>query len=149
MARTPHRADPDAPEIRIGCDLQEVAAVERALAAFGDRYLRRVYTAGERADTAGSDAPRRLAARFAAKEAVLKVLRPAPTDAVPWTDIDIRSSARGPRVVLRGSAARLAAQAGLGPLDVSLSHEGPLALAIAAASARPLSATRRPDGTPA
>lgn len=135
MARRPLRAEPDAPEIRIGCDLQQVAEVERALAEFGERYLRRVYTDGERADVAGPDSARRLAARFAAKEAVLKVLRPAPTDAVPWTDIDIRSTSRGPRVTLRGDAARLAADAGLGPLDVSLSHDGPLALAVAAASA--------------
>lgn len=149
MARRPHRADPDAPEIRIGCDLQQVAEVERALAEFGDRYLDRVYTPGERADVAGADAPRRLAARFAAKEAVLKVLRPAPTDAVPWTDIDIRSTARGPRVTLSGTAARLAAAAGLGPVDVSLSHEGPLALAVAAAALPPTPHATRPDRNPA
>lgn len=137
MAPTPPRAVPTPPGVRVGCDLQQVAEVERALEAFGDRYLGRVYTAHERHDVTGADAARRLAARFAGKEAVLKLLRPTASDAVPWTEIEIRSGSRGPSVVLHGTAARLASDAGLGAIDISLSHEGDLALAVAASLTSP------------
>ena len=62
--------------IRTGTDLAAVEDVVDAVAAHGERYLDRVFTVRERADT--GDDPERLAARFAGKEAVVKLLRPAP-----------------------------------------------------------------------
>ncbi len=59
--------------LRVGIDTVEVAAVEAAIAAHGDRYLERVYTPREVADCNGD--AERLAARFAAKEATFKALR--------------------------------------------------------------------------
>jgi holo-[acyl-carrier protein] synthase len=118
--------------IRTGTDLAAVEDVVAGITAHGERYLARVFTDRERTDTA--DDPERLAARFAGKEAVLKLLRPARTDAVPLTDVAIVLDADGaPHVELTGRAADLAAAIGCGTVAVSLSHERGLALATAVA----------------
>ncbi|SDR03819.1 holo-[acyl-carrier protein] synthase [Curtobacterium sp. UNCCL20] len=118
--------------IRTGTDLAAVEDVIAGIDANGDRYLTRVFTQRERAD-AGDD-PERLAARFAGKEAVLKLLRPRRSDAVPLTDIAIVHDAEGaPVVELAGRAAELAEAIGCGTIAVSLAHERGLATATAVA----------------
>lgn len=118
--------------IRTGTDLAAVEDVIAGIDAHGERYLSRVFTAAERAD-AGDD-PERLAARFAGKEAVVKLLRPDRSDAVPLTDVAILLDAAGaPVVALRGRAAALAEAIGCDTIAVSLAHEGGLAVATAVA----------------
>ncbi|MDK8172512.1 holo-ACP synthase [Curtobacterium citreum] len=118
--------------IRTGTDLAAVDDVVAAVAAHGERYLSRVFTDRERAD-AGDD-PERLTARFAGKEAVLKLLRPARDEAVPLRDVAIVLDADGaPAVELSGRAAALADAIGCGAIAVSLSHERGLAVATAVA----------------
>lgn len=107
--------------------------MSEAIRDFGVRYLDRVYTPGEQAAYA-TGGPASLAARFAAKEAVLKLIGTA--DGVDLRSVEIRTPAEGsgrPEVHLSGRAAELAAAAGLdaGTIDVSLSHTGDLALAVA------------------
>ena len=119
-----------APRARTGCDLQRIDDVADAIRDFGARYLDRVYTAAEQeAGRTGGAAS--LAARFAAKEAVLKVIGTA--DGVDPRSVEIVQYDGRPVVHLTGRAAELAAQAGLGPIDVSLSHSGDHALAVAVA----------------
>jgi len=116
---------------RTGCDLQAVDAVTDAIRDFGARYLDRVYTTVEQASYA-SGGPASLAARFAAKEAVLKLIGTA--DGVDLRSVEIRTTGGGrPEVHLTGRAAELAEAAGLDAagIDVSLSHTGDLALAVA------------------
>jgi holo-[acyl-carrier protein] synthase len=115
---------------RIGCDLTDVNAVAESIATFGDRYLRRVYSATERAQT--GEVPERLAARFAGKEAVLKVLRA--TAEIRYSEIEIvLDSAGAPVVRLAPRAQQQAADQRLGEIAVSLSHERGFALATAIA----------------
>ncbi|GGL12561.1 phosphopantetheinyl transferase (holo-ACP synthase) [Curtobacterium luteum] len=64
--------------IRTGTDLTAVDDVVRGIATHGERYLARIFTDRERADS--GDDPERLAARFAGKEAVVKLLRPSRAD---------------------------------------------------------------------
>ena len=117
--------------LRVGIDTVEVAAVEAALRAHGDRYLQRVYTAREVADCGGD--PERLAARFAAKEATLKALR-AGAGGVPWAAVEVRRDPAGHTdLALSGAAAQLAAEAGIDELAVSLTHEAGLASAVVVA----------------
>ncbi|MEA2126927.1 MAG: holo-[acyl-carrier protein] synthase [Solirubrobacteraceae bacterium] len=117
--------------LRVGIDTVEVAAVEAALAAHGDRYLERVYTPREVADCGGS--AERLAARFAAKEATLKALR-ASDGGVPWPSVEVlRDPAGFTDLALTGRAAALAAEAGISELAVSLTHEAGLASAVVVA----------------
>ena len=115
--------------LRVGIDLVQAATVAQAIAEHGDHYLRRVYTEAEVAQCAGD--PLRLAARFAAKEAAMKVLRPATGDAVPWPSIEtVRGDNGVPVLTLHGAAAELAAAAGIAELAVSLTHEGEYAAAV-------------------
>lgn len=118
---------------RIGCDLADVAAVEESITHFGERYLTRVYSAEERFQT--GEAAERLAARFAGKEAVLKVLRRSGD--IRYPEIEILNDGDGaPQVHLSARARRVAAEQQLGPIAISLSHERGLALATAVALAR-------------
>lgn len=126
MASTP--AERRLPRPRTGCDLQRVDVVSDAIRDFGARYLDRVYTPVEQAsyETGGAAS---LAARFAAKEAVLKLIGTA--DGVDLRSVEIQTRAGRPEVHLTGRAAELAHEAGIADIDVSLSHTGDLALAVA------------------
>jgi|SRR6185437_3143115 len=139
------------PRFRVGVDLTAVGEVEASLAAQGDRYLRRLFTDHEVASSQGLQGLRAesLAARFAAKEAVVKVLRP--TGPRPeWRDIEVRRHENGAcDIVLHGSAATLAASQGIEELQVSLSHEGGMAVAMViglVSAARPVGGNRPVDG---
>jgi holo-[acyl-carrier protein] synthase len=121
---------------RVGIDIVDVRDVREALQSHGDHYLRRIFTQGEVEDCCDLDgiAPERLAARFAAKEAVIKVLRPDGS-AVPWRTIEtVRRPGGWVDVQLTGHAARLAEAAGLDELCLSLTHERDLAAATVLAS---------------
>jgi holo-[acyl-carrier protein] synthase len=135
---------------RVGIDIVDVRDVRSALFAYGDRYLRRVFTVDEVQDCSDHDgiAAERLAARFAAKEAVLKVLRPADTP-VPWRTIEtVRAPGGWVDVRLTGNAARLAEAAGLGELCLSITHERDLAAATVLASFQDPDIERPPCTTP-
>jgi len=124
--------------MRVGLDLVAVDSIRDSLDAHGPRFLARVYTEREVADcrAGGQLDPQRLAARFAAKEAVFKVLRVA-DEAVPWTDIEVRPHASGwVEVALSGQAARLAAAAGITDLELSVAHEHGCAAAVVIAQTR-------------
>lgn len=117
----------------IGVDLVSVETVRRSLVSHGDRYLTRIFTRREVADSlaAGSVSAKRLAARFAAKEAAMKALCVPGTEAVPWRSIElVRGEGRSTRLRLTGRAARLAARRGLRELSVSIGHEDGFAVAV-------------------
>ncbi|MFL5863914.1 MAG: holo-ACP synthase [Solirubrobacteraceae bacterium] len=122
--------------LRVGLDLVSAETVRESLQRHGPRYLHRVYTEREVADCRtehGADA-RRLAARFAVKEATFKVLRVGKDDAVPWTAVEVRRHPpHGVSVVLTGRAAELAQAAGIRELAVSLTHEKGRAAAVVVA----------------
>lgn len=124
--------------LRIGLDLLHADRVAESIATHSERYLDRVFTAEELRDCAAADGPDpdRLAARFAAKEATIKVLRPGADEPVAWRDIAVlRGPAGAPALRLTGSAAALAAAAGIDDVAVSLTHEGGLAGAVVIAHA--------------
>ncbi len=130
-------------DLRVGIDLVSVEDVANSIARFGQAYLERVFTPHELASVRpdpqsgdGHPAVEGLAARFAAKEAVLKVLRPG--DMRPdWRTIEIRRSTDGwCDVVLTGAAADLAIGAGLEDLGVSITHEGQASAAVAVGRCR-------------
>ena len=94
----------------------------------------RLFTVGERslADSRRDPIPT-LAARFAAKEAVMKVLGVG-IGAIDWHDVEVvREESGQPRLVVTGRAAALAAAAGVGAWHLSLSHSDLVATAVAAA----------------
>jgi holo-[acyl-carrier protein] synthase len=122
-------------DLRVGTDLVPVAHVADSVARFGDRYLDRIYTAHELSCCQGIPAVRAagLAARFAAKEATLKVLRPVGHQP-EWRSIEIRRHPDGWCAIhLTGGAARMAAEQGIHNLAVSLTHESGMAAAVVVA----------------
>jgi holo-[acyl-carrier protein] synthase len=122
--------------IRVGTDLACVSDVAASIDRFGDRYLRRLFTDHELASSTGAPevAAAKLAARFAAKEAVIKVLRPA--GAQPeWRSIEVRRDPSGAcHLHLSGTAAAMADAAGITALAVSLTHERDVAAAVVVAT---------------
>ena len=121
--------------LRVGIDLASVTDTARSLERFGERYLKRLFTAREVADCGEAPAQRaaRLAARFAAKEAAIKVLRPERW--LDWRSIEVVRHARGfTELALSGEAAAIARRERLENFAVSLSHEGHYATAVVVAS---------------
>ncbi len=111
----------------IGIDLVDVGRFESALQRH-PRLAERLFTDGERRDANGR--PERLAARFAAKEAVLKTFGVG-MGATSWRSIEVTLSEFGaPSVVLHGGAEKLAKLAGVTRLHLSLTHTSELAAAF-------------------
>ena len=101
-----------APRARTGCDLQRIDDVTDAIRDFGDRYLDRVYTPAEQeAGRTGGAAS--LAARFAAKEAVLKLIGTA--DGVDPREVEITHLDGRPVVRLSGRRGHPGRAGGRGP----------------------------------
>lgn len=129
-------------QMRVGCDIQDVASVEHALARFGEKYLDKVLGTGRPVDIRprATLSAEFLAGRFAAKEAVFKLLSADANTAVPWPSIDIKATPTGPTVVLTGEAEALASRHQTGGFSVSISHSSGFAMAVAAATSTATSA---------
>ena len=115
----------------IGVDLVENARIEHSLERFGERFLNRVFTAGEIEYSQSMKFPaRHLAARFAAKEAVSKAFGTGIGKAMGWKDIDVRRKVSGePYVILEGGAKQLAEERKVSKISISLSHTEHYAMA--------------------
>jgi holo-[acyl-carrier protein] synthase len=121
--------------VRIGVDLADVSRVGRIAAH--PRYRTLVFTARELALVDGCS-PRRtaecMAGRFAAKEAVAKALKTGLLGKVRWLDIEIVDGKEGePAVWLHRGAAEAACRQEIVSTTVSISHQGPFAVAVAVA----------------
>ena len=122
-----------------GIDMVEIARVDASRERFGERFLGRVFTAAERryCEERKGGAGQSFALRFAAKEAVAKALGTGIRRGVDFKDIEVVSDALGrPSVRLAGGAAAAAKKRGIRSLHLSLSHDGPLAVAFAVAEGR-------------
>jgi len=113
----------------LGIDIIQVSRIQATLAKFGRRFSRRVLTEAE--DRYVRDRPENFAGRWAAKEAVSKVLGLG-VRGVGWTEIEIQRLPTGqPAVRLHGRARQRAGQLGMDRIAVSISHEAEYAVAIA------------------
>jgi holo-[acyl-carrier protein] synthase len=123
--------------IRVGVDLVGADRVER-LAAENPGILQTLFTTRELAACSSARRPyEHLAARFAAKEAVLKAFGTGLAERMQWTEVEIVNGMRGrPLVHLHGEVANWAKQLGLAEVEVSLSHTQGMAIAQAVAVLR-------------
>ncbi|MCC6361802.1 MAG: holo-ACP synthase [Phycisphaerales bacterium] len=121
-----------------GVDLVAIARIERIWRDHGEHFLTRIYTPAERDYCLDCKTPAiRLSGRFAAKEAVLKVLGTGWRGGIEWTDIETLPDPLGrPVVKLTGESARIAAERGIADILVSISHAGDYAMASAIGVAR-------------
>jgi holo-[acyl-carrier protein] synthase len=117
----------------IGTDIIEIERIRQAVKRYGDRFLSRVYTKaelkiyGHRAHS--------LAASFASKEAVMKVLGTG-NRGVAWREIEVLFHRTGkPYIRLNGRAEKVAQKLGIREIDVSMSHSRDNAVAVAIGTA--------------
>jgi holo-[acyl-carrier protein] synthase len=120
-----------------GTDIVSVARIAALVRTAGDRFLQRWFTEDEISYCTSRARPElHLAARMAAKEAVLKALRPTRDAPLAWRSIEIGRDADGaPSVHLGGHVRALAEHRGAGSIHVSLSHCDEYAVAVAVADA--------------
>lgn len=115
----------------VGVDIVDVERFAAVLTRH-PRIVERLFTDQERIDT--KLRPERLAARFAAKEAVMKTLGVG-VGATTWQSIEIVRSPEGaPDVLLHGNALELAARRGVDELKLSMSHSAITAAAFVVGS---------------
>lgn len=108
--------------VGIGVDLVEISRFERAITRT-PRLLPRLFAEGER-----QLGIRSLAARFAAKEALIKAL--GGSDGVLWTEMEVRPEvSRRPQFALAGETARSVSARGITRVHVSMSHDAGMAIA--------------------
>ena len=113
----------------LGIDIIKVQRIRDTLARFGSRFSGRVLTPAEQRYV--RDRPETLAGRWAAKEAVSKVLGLG-VRGIGWRESEIERLPTGqPSVQLHGRAATRARQLGMERIAVSISHEADYAVAVA------------------
>ncbi|HUS63610.1 MAG TPA: holo-ACP synthase [Kofleriaceae bacterium] len=117
----------------MGVDLTPVSRMAEAMARHPDKLEARLFTDRERAFCrAKANAAQHFAARFAAKEAVLKAL--SVPKGLSWHELEVVNDPNGaPRLELHGEAARAAQRAGIQRPHLSLTHAGDQALAFVVA----------------
>ncbi|MGZ0711645.1 holo-ACP synthase (plasmid) [Coraliomargarita sp. W4R53] len=112
--------------VGIGVDLVDIARFEETISRT-PRLLARLFTPAERVLK-----PRSLAARYAAKEALIKAL--GGSDGVHWTEIEVTPEDSGrPWFTLTGSTADVVADRGVSSIHLSMSHDGGFATAYVVA----------------
>ncbi len=115
--------------VGIGVDLVDIPRFERSLQRT-PRLIERLFAPAER-----ELRPHSLAARYAAKEALIKAL--GGSDGVHWTDIEVASEPSGrPVFALSGETARTVAERGIDSVHLSLTHDAGIAVAYVIAEAR-------------
>ena len=119
--------------IYTGIDLIEIPRVAGVLERYPKRFLSKVFTEGEQSYARGR--ADQLASRFAAKEAVMKLLGTG-VRAMPWKSIEVtRNRGQAPEIVLHGPAKVRATKMGITRIALSLSHSRELATASAVGEA--------------
>jgi len=118
-----------------GIDLVDCPRIEEMIKRHGERFIKRVFTAAEQAYAgANKNEVEKLAGRFAAKEAILKLIGTGWRGKIAWTDIEIINNPAGqPEVTLGGEVRKIADKLGIKHISVSITHTANFAIASAVA----------------
>jgi holo-[acyl-carrier protein] synthase len=116
----------------IGIDVVQNERIRDSIQKFGDRFLNRIYTEGEKEYCKNSADPAiHFAARWAAKEAAFKALGTGWSGGVKWRDVEVERLPTGkPELRLYGEALSVATRAGATRFFVSLSHDQSVSCAV-------------------
>jgi len=114
-----------------GIDIAEVPRIAASIERFGNRFLHRIFTEGEmRYCESKANRAERYAARFAAKEAGMKVIGTGWNHGVAWRDVEVRREPGGrPTLVFHRKAAEFLARLGARHVALSLTHSAEYAIA--------------------
>ena len=120
-----------------GIDLVDCPRIKEMVKRHDERFIKRVFTAAEQAYAeASKNRIEKLAGRFAAKEAVLKLIGTGWRGKIAWTDIEIVNNPAGsPEVSISGEVEKLADELGIKYISVSITHTVDFAIASAVAIA--------------
>jgi len=120
-----------------GIDLVDFPRIEDMVKRHGERFLDRVFTASEQQyANSNKNGIEKLAGRFAAKEAVLKLVGTGWRGKIAWTDIEVVNTETGqPEVKLSGEVKKIADKLGITQISVSITHTANFAIASAVALA--------------
>ncbi len=107
-----------------GIDIAEVPRIAESIEKFGERFLNRIFTDGERRYCdSKANKHERYAARFAAKEAGMKAIGTGWNHGVRWRDVEVvRMAGARPTIQFHGKAAEFAAKLGTRNVSLSLTH---------------------------
>jgi holo-[acyl-carrier protein] synthase len=117
--------------VGLGVDMEEVSRIREVISRHGRIFLERVFSSGEIAYCERHrDPAERYAARFAAKEAMMKALGTGWSQGVRWRDIEVTRNPGGrPTILLHGAAREHADRMGARHVNLSLTHSGNFAMA--------------------
>jgi holo-[acyl-carrier protein] synthase len=118
-----------------GIDLVDFPRIDEMIKRHGERFLNKVFTATEQDYAqANKNGAEKLAGRFAAKEAILKLMGTGWRGKIAWTDIEIVNNPTGqPEVTLCGEVKKIADRLGIKHISVSITHTANFAIASAVA----------------
>ena len=121
-----------------GIDLVDFPRIEEMIQRHGERFINRVYTAAEQAYAdKNMNRVEKYAGRFAAKEAVLKLIGTGWRGKIAWTDIEVINNSSGqPQVALDGEVKKIADKLGISQISISITHTANFAIASAVALAQ-------------
>ena len=127
-----------------GIDLVDFPRIEQMIERHGDQFLNRVFTVAEQAYARAHRNPvEKYAGRFAAKEAVMKLVGTGWRGRIAWTDIEVVNNAAGqPQVTLSGEVKEIAERLNIRQISMSITHTANFAIASAIA----LIASNEDDG---
>jgi len=108
----------------IGIDIVEISRIKQAAKKWSNRFLKRIFTERELEYAHGKSIPyQHLAARFAAKEAVLKAIGDSTIHRIEWVNVEILNDEHGKPVVnLSGQAKKIKLEKNISDIIISMSH---------------------------
>jgi len=121
-----------------GIDLVDFPRIEEMIERHGSHFLDRIFTQTEQEQAnVMKNRIERLAGRFAAKEAILKMLGTGWRGKIAWTDIEITNNQFGqPQVRLSGEVKKIASKLGVKEVSLSITHTANFVIASAVALAK-------------
>ncbi|MEN6428425.1 MAG: holo-ACP synthase [Phycisphaerales bacterium] len=121
-----------------GIDLVDFPRIEEMIERHGERFVNRVFTAAEQKYANGHrNSVEKYAGRFAAKEAVLKLVGTGWRGRIAWTDVEVVNNPSGQPVVrLSGEVKEIAEKLGIRQISISITHTANFAIASAVALAQ-------------
>jgi holo-[acyl-carrier protein] synthase len=116
--------------IGLGLDATDIDRIASTIDRYGDRFLQRIFTAGEIAYCTRRRVPAiHFAGRFAAKEAAMKALGTGNSQGVVWRDVEVVRRGGPPQLQFHGGAGRRFAAIGGRTSLLTITHSDDLALA--------------------
>jgi holo-[acyl-carrier protein] synthase len=121
-----------------GIDLVDFPRIEEMIERHGERFVNRVFTAAEQKyASAHRNSMEKYAGRFAAKEAILKLVGTGWRGKIAWTDVEVVNDPSGQPVVrLSGEVKEIAEKLGIRQISISITHTANFAIASAVALAQ-------------